>query len=55
MFKSLHLFGLCHLVGPGCGDLSENLYLGVGYLSILLEEVNIVPFSIFYLKIYLFR
>ena len=40
-----HLSGICHLVGPGGGVLSENLFTGVGYLSILLEEVNVVPFS----------
>ena len=40
--------GICHLVGHGGGDLSENLCLWVGRLSILLEAVNAVPFSIFY-------
>ena len=37
--------GICHLVGPGVGDFSENLFPGMGHLSILLEEVNVVPFS----------
>ena len=36
---------------PAVGNLSENLCPGVGHLSILLEAVNIVPFSIFHLKI----
>ena len=36
---------------PAVGNLSENLCLEVAHLSILLEEVNIVPFSIFHLKI----
>ena len=40
---------------PVVGSLSENLCLGVWHLSILLEAVNIVPFSIFQLKICLFR
>ena len=52
-----HLSGSCHLVCPGGGDLSQNLCLGVGRSSILPEAVNVVTFSIFYLKkyIYLFR
>ena len=37
------------------GNLSENLCLGVGHLSILLEAVNLVPFSIVHLKIRLIR
>ena len=37
--------GICHLVGPSEGDLSENLCPGVGHLSILLEAVKVVPFS----------
>ena len=37
------------------GNLSENLCPGVGHFPILLEWVNIVPFSIFHLKICLFR
>ena len=32
------------------GNLSENLWPGVGNLSIFLEAVNVVPFSIFSLK-----
>ena len=40
--------GICHLVGCGGGDLLENLFLGVAYLSIVLEAVNVVPFSIFH-------
>ena len=47
--------GICHLVGCGGGDLSENLYLGVGYLSILLEAINDVSFSIFHKKYTYFR
>ena len=43
-----HLSGSCHLVCPGGGDLSENLCLGVGRSSILLEAVKVVPFSIFH-------
>ena len=35
---------------PAVGNLSENLSPGVGHLSILLEVVNIVPFSIFHSK-----
>ena len=31
-------------------NLSENLWPGVGNFSILLEAVNVVPFSIFHLK-----
>ena len=45
-----HLSGFSHL-----GNLSENLCPEVGHLSILLEEVNIVHFSIFQLKIRLFQ
>ena len=50
-----HLLGICHLVGSGGGDLSENHFPGLAHLSILLEAVNVVPFSIFHQKIYLFR
>ena len=32
------------------GNLSKNLCPGVGHLSVLLELVNIIPFSIFHLK-----
>ena len=46
-----HLSGICHLVGPGGVDLSENLFPVVVLLSILLEEVNVVSFSILHLKI----
>ena len=46
-----HLSGICHLVGPCGEDLSENLCPGVGHFSIFLEEVNVVPFPIFHLKI----
>ena len=42
-----HLSGICHLVGPCGGDLSENLSPDVGHWSILLEEVNVVPFLYF--------
>ena len=47
---------ICHFDFQG--DLShiiENLSPGVGHLSILLEAVNVVSFSIFHLKICLFR
>ena len=37
-----------YLVGPGGGDLSQNLCPGVGHLSILLDAVTVVPFSIFH-------
>ena len=40
---------------PAVGDLSENLCPRVGHLSILPEVVYILPFSIFHLKICLFR
>ena len=40
------LSGFCHLVGLGGGDLSENLCPWVGQLSILLEAVNTILFSI---------
>ena len=44
-----HLSSICYLVGPGGRDLSENLCPGrVGHLSIFLEAVNAVPFSIFH-------
>ena len=49
-----YLLDICHLVGPGGGDLSENHFPGLVHLSILLEAVNVVPFSIFHQKIYLF-
>ena len=42
-----HLLGICRLVGPCGEDLSENLNSGVGHWSILLEEVNVVPFLYF--------
>ena len=42
------LSGICYLVGPGGGYLSENLCPGVGHFSIFLEAVNVVPFSIFH-------
>ena len=41
-----HSLGICHLVGLSDGDLSENLCPGVEPLSILLEAVNAIPFSI---------
>ena len=47
-----HLLGICHLVGPGGGDLSENHFPGLGHWSFLLEAVNVVSFSIFHQKIY---
>ena len=37
---------------PRVGNLTENLCPGEGILSILLEAVKIVPFSIFELKNY---
>ena len=40
---------------PAVGDLSENLCPRVGHSSILPEVVYILPFSIFHLKICLFR
>ena len=44
-----HLSGICHLVCLGGGDLSENLFPGVGYWSIpLLDAVNVFPFSTFH-------
>ena len=46
-----HLSGICHLVRPRDWNLSENLCPGVGHLAILLEAVNVVPFSIFHQKI----
>ena len=46
--------GICRafvmLPGLGGGELSENLCPGVGHLSILLDAVNVVLFSIFHLK-----
>ena len=50
-----HLSGIFHVVGPSGGDLSEPLFPGVGHLSILLEEVDVVPFSIFHSKTCLCR
>ena len=47
-----HLLGICHLVCPGGGDLSENHFPGLGHWSFLLEAVNVVSFSIFHQKIY---
>ena len=51
--------GLCQALVTlsvlGVGNLSENLYPGVRHLSILLEAVNLVPFSIVHLKIRLIR
>ena len=48
--------GICRafviLPVPRVGNLTENLCPGVGKLSILLEAVKIVPFSIFELKNY---
>ena len=35
------------------GNLSETLCPGMGHLSILLEAVNVIPFSMFHLQIYL--
>ena len=48
--RAFNLSGICHLVGPGSGDLSENLYPGVWHLSICLEEGNVILFSIVSLK-----
>ena len=50
--------GICRvLVGPGGGEgrFVRNPLPGGEYLSIPLEAVYIVPFSIFHLKICLFR
>ena len=45
------LFGeYCHLLGPGGGVTVRKPLPGVRHLSILLEAVDIVPFSIFNLK-----
>ena len=47
--------GICRaffiLPVPTVGNLSENLWPEVVHLSILLEEVNIAPLSIFHFKI----
>ena len=52
----VHLSIICHLFGPGDRKFfGESLPRGVGHLSNLLEAVSIVPFSIFHLKICLFR
>ena len=32
------------------GNLSENIGLGVGHVSVLLEEIDIAPFSKYHLK-----
>ena len=40
---------------PGGGKFVTKLLPGVGHLSILLEELNVVPFLIFHLKICPFR
>ena len=42
------------LPGIGGGELSENLCPGLGHLSILLDAVNVVIFSIFHLKKYIY-
>ena len=42
------------LRGIGGGELSENLCPGVGHLSILLDAANVVLFSIFHLKKYVY-
>ena len=42
------------LPGLGGGELSENLCPGVRHLSILLDAVNVVLFSIFHLKKYVY-
>ena len=51
--------GICRafviLSVPTVGNLSESLCPGMGHLSILLQAVNIIPFSICHLKICLFR
>ena len=44
--------GICHFVGQGGADLSENLCPGVGLLSIHLEAVNAVQFYNISLKKY---
>ena len=50
--------GICRafvvLPGLGGGELSENLCPGVGHLSILLDAVNVVLFSIFHFKKYVY-
>ena len=38
--------GIYHLVGPGGEEFVRKPLPGVGHLSILVEAVNIVPFSI---------
>ena len=43
---------LSFTIFSGCEDLTENLCPGVELLSILLEAVYVVPFSIFRLKKY---
>ena len=55
-FKRAHPpTGICHLVGPDVGNLSDSLCPGMGHLSILLEAVKVIPFSIFHLQICLFK
>ena len=50
--------GICRafvmLPGLGGEELSENLCPGMGHLSILLDAVNVVLFSIFHLKKYVY-
>ena len=55
-FKRAHPpTGICHLVGPDVGNLSDSLCPGVGHLSVLLEALKVIPFSIFHLQICLFK
>ena len=52
----VHLSIICHLFGPGDRKFFvESLPRGVGHLSNHLKAVSVVPFSIFHLKICLFR
>ena len=56
LVQPVHLSIICHLFGPGDRKFFvESLPRGVGHLSNLLEAVSVVPFSIFHLKICLFR
>ena len=51
-----YLSGICHLVGPGGGEFVRKPLPGGGaFVSSWLEAVNVVPFSIFHLKIYPFK
>ena len=45
-----HLSGICHLVDPGSGEFVRKPLLGGGHLSVLLEAIDIAPFSISSIK-----